>query len=100
MLFFAIRETSVDDVLFEYGTYTLTLEALGSAAPGEDNTGYLNMEALLGTNFDFLQYDWDNADNDDDPLTGQDNPTGKSKPGEHTGSPLRLGEYSGDTLLN
>ncbi|MDY0191253.1 MAG: hypothetical protein RBR22_11015 [Desulfuromonas sp.] len=34
----------------------------------------------------WLQYDWDNADEDDDPLTGQDNPTARATFGIYKGS--------------
>lgn len=52
------------------------------AAPGEGKSGSFMIEANVP---DFLQYDWDNLDNDDNPLTGQDNPTARASFGIYKG---------------
>ncbi|MEA3466457.1 MAG: DUF6701 domain-containing protein, partial [Thermodesulfobacteriota bacterium] len=53
--------------------------------PAPDNKATGALEYTLGVD-SWLQYDWDNEDNDDDPLTGQDNPTARATFGIYKGS--------------
>jgi hypothetical protein len=63
------------------GTARLVLDA-----PGAGNTGYVAVRDQVVADFPWLAFDWDNADNDDNPVTGLDNPVGRATFGRYTGN--------------
>jgi MSHA biogenesis protein MshQ len=65
------------------GRNTFSIHKADDSEKGPGATGHVLYEFPTDS---FLQYDWDNADNDDDPLTGQDNPTARATFGIYKGN--------------